>query len=677
MKKMNVSLNLILLIIQGKDAPSYKPVVNVASTTFDPKPTIFKTYQPDDRGRQQPTPPTPSVLMQKYWDDKFTTHLCNSGNAYRAARLASEPNLHCWSKKSYSHPFTNSCIYHFLALIYYFGICKLPCKDDYWSTEHYMPKHSIEQELGMTKGRFQFMWRHFHVYVPTNMHDEDDVLNGDDSSDEEDNGGELVEQTMERVQREQETAEVNENSDLEEEDEENQEQPDEEEQNNNVWFDKLKPLIDHVRAVSYELIHTLGTYLSLDEMMIRFMGKSLETHRIKNKPIKEGYKFFVLSTINGFIVNFTPDGRMAAKQKQQEYKTEKSGKIESMILHVIGIIQKLKDKQKERINKYQRRLRKDGIEEMQEAEQKDFCLAMDNYFTLPNIITKLREMGIGVVGTARFRRSWPPSKVRQVKQEKSSFNDFYYAINEFGTLLGCWMDNGLVFCVSTIHHIGDIVKRTRKRPRETKNNKKHVKEVWGDDGKKDIYIPCLIDDYNHWMGGVDLSDQRIAYYHPDVRAWRNWVPMFIQILSIVRNNAYIVHREYFGKKAISHKKFTLEMISFLMNKAHETNLPETRVTAASSSSSPSVPTCHIASPNLKLPAKRKRLAEATSIKCMLSDFPEREALPHELHTRVKVDDGTIGCCIYCSALYNERKKVDDTADYGKEVKRTNQVCAFC
>ena len=87
-------------------------------------------------------------------------------------------------------------------------------------------------------------------------------------------------------------------------------------QTKNQFGDKLKLLIDHVRDVSFDLIHTLGTCLSLDEMMIRFKGKSLETHRVKKKPIKEGFKFFVLSTMNGFILNFTPDGQTAAKKKR-------------------------------------------------------------------------------------------------------------------------------------------------------------------------------------------------------------------------------------------------------------------------------------------------------------------------------------------------------------------------
>ena len=62
--------------------------------------------------------------------------------------------------------------------------------------------------------------------------------------------------------------------------------------------------------------------------------------------------------------------------------------------------------------------------------------------------------------------------------------------------------------------------------------------------------PYEIERYNSGMGGVDLSDQRISYYHPDLKCHRNWIPMFLQIMSIVRNNAYIVYCEHFGAYAI-------------------------------------------------------------------------------------------------------------------------------
>ena len=82
-------------------------------------------------------------------------------------------------------------------------------------------------------------------------------------------------------------------------------------------------------------------------------------------------------------------------------------------------------------------------------------------------------------------------------------------VDEHGTLLGRWIDNGLVFCVSTLHKPGKMIKRKRKRPRVAKNNKRHVQKIWGDNDAAEIFIPTLIDDYNYWMGGVNVVDERI------------------------------------------------------------------------------------------------------------------------------------------------------------------------
>ena len=90
------------------------------------------------------------------------------------------------------------------------------------------------------------------------------------------------------------------------------------------------------------------------------------------------------------------------------------------------------------------------------------------------------------------------------------------------------MDNGLIFCVSTVHKVGSITQRTQKKPRKTIKNSKHVDKVWGEDMKKNIYIPKLIDNYNHWIGGVDLADQRVAYYIPNLCCHCNWVPFFLK-----------------------------------------------------------------------------------------------------------------------------------------------------
>mmetsp|Transcript_17478 Transcript_17478/g.39452 ORF Transcript_17478/g.39452 Transcript_17478/m.39452 type:complete len:139 (-) Transcript_17478:778-1194(-) len=75
------------------------------------------------------------------------------------------------------------CIYHFLALLYYFGIVKLPSKKDYWSTHSWMPIHPIANAFGMSRDQFQFLWRHFHI-DDTESGDAEDILDDEEGGEE-------------------------------------------------------------------------------------------------------------------------------------------------------------------------------------------------------------------------------------------------------------------------------------------------------------------------------------------------------------------------------------------------------------------------------------------------------------------------------------------------------------
>ena len=548
----------------------YTPVVDVESDDFHPIGTVFKIFEKNHHNRKVEVVPTPDVLVRKYWSYSIVSQLVVSSNKYIEDRKKVSPHLDCCKRKKDSRPITVGCMYHFLAMIYYMGIVRLPdTKEDYWSTEKWMPEHPICIENGMTRNRFRFIWRHFHV----SHQSETGGREVQDNQDGETMAGE-VHQRVNRVEREQDN-DLDSESDSDSEDGTTVDNNDD---SKKVWFDKLSPLIEHFRNVSEEIIFVLGSNMSLDEMIIRFAGRSNETHRIKNKPIGEGYKFFVLSTFNGFVVNFTPDGRTAARKDEQEYnsKSRGMGKTEAMILHLLEIIDKFKNKQEKRNKKRynsQKKATRTGVRSgstelfAQESIQHVYIVAMDNYFTLPKVISKLCELGIGIVGTSRFKQNWPPTELKNINDDNAQFNDFYWMIHENETLIARWKDNGMVFCVSTVHSVGNKVKRNRKRPRITNKNRNHVGDVWGDNGCVEVFIPTLIDNYNHWMGGVDLSDQRIAYYHPDMRCYRNWIPMFIQILSMVRNNSYLVYCDHYKSKAMSHKSFTLKMIDELMSES--------------------------------------------------------------------------------------------------------------
>ncbi len=59
------------------------------------------------------------------------------------------------------------------------------------------------------------------------------------------------------------------------------------------------------------IIHELSDVLSIYEMMKLFKGCQSQMHIMKQKPIKEGFKFWACScSVTGFVYSFVPSGRM-------------------------------------------------------------------------------------------------------------------------------------------------------------------------------------------------------------------------------------------------------------------------------------------------------------------------------------------------------------------------------
>jgi hypothetical protein len=72
-----------------------------------------------------------------------------------------------------------------------------------------------------------------------------------------------------------------------------------------------------------------------------------------------------------------------------------------------------------------------------------------------------------------------------------------------------WQDNNVVLGLSTIYivdKVEDFREKARRRPAKTLTNRRIVRKVFGSDYIKDLYIPCFINDYNYYIGGVDLAN---------------------------------------------------------------------------------------------------------------------------------------------------------------------------
>jgi hypothetical protein len=68
-----------------------------------------------------------------------------------------------------------------------------------------------------------------------------------------------------------------------------------------------------------------------------------------------------------------------------------------------------------------------------------------------------------------------------------------------------------------------------------------VRQVFSDSSTKELRIPCFIDDYNQYIGGVDLANQFRESYETYQITQRNWWPLFYWLIDVVYVNVYRLH----------------------------------------------------------------------------------------------------------------------------------------
>ena len=274
------------------------------------------------------------------------------------------------------------------------------------------------------------------------------------------------------------------------------------------WYKKLSPLAEQLQE-SFRHYFVPGTKVAIDEMMVRFCGRSLHTLKVKNKPIKQGYKIFALCS-QGYTYGFL---WYSVSQGIAEL-----AKLDNLSPTASGVYQLAK-------------LLPQGMR---------WNLVLDNYFTNIPLFEELRKIGIGAAGTTRVdAQGFPPC----LKIEKSEAKK----VLPWGHLSGAvventcclvWQDNNSVLFMTTYHEIGSTVQRVRRRPKKTSTNAIMVRRTFGDEPRKLLPIPAFINDYNFHMGGVDIADQLRSYYSTQQKASRNWYPLFYWLLDTSIINAY-------------------------------------------------------------------------------------------------------------------------------------------
>jgi len=289
-----------------------------------------------------------------------------------------------------------------------------------------------------------------------------------------------------------------------------------------------------------------------------------------------------------------------------------------------------------------------------------------------------RKCGVAAMGTARGRTGWPPKEIGKRSIQDVRYNSLYYMNDKVGNYrIFRWIDNNIVKLVSNVHtgtSSDKNVLRNRRKPRVNEFNYKHIRLIWGNDHRKEITIPQIVNDYNHWMLGVDMVDQLISYYRPKIRCKRTWMPIFLHCLDILRVNSYVLYKEtakdhpdVADKNICNHKQFLIEYINSLIRRGNA----ETKCTTITTR--PRTTTHQDDQNDLRIVHKGKKGRIVMKRSCpSLAEYDNvRRSRPGE-HELIK--STTQSTCRYCQYLVLLAKAKNFEP---KGVKRPRSICNVC
>lgn len=259
---------------------------------------------------------------------------------------------------------------------------------------------------------------------------------------------------------------------------------------------KVRPLMSMLneRFLKY-FIKTQN--LSIDESMVPYYGRHGSKQFIRGKPIRFGFKVWVLTTPLGYVLQFDP--YQGARGRQTEVPGLGMGG--SVVVDLIS-----------------------------ELQQNDsYHLTFDNLFTSLPLVDYLTKKGIGCTGTIRANRTedCPLMPVNEMGKTKRGTYD-YMQDTRNGLVVVRWNDNSVVNTVSNMVGVEPV--QTAKR--------------WSRAERKRIEIsqPFVIKHYNSTMGGVDRMDQNVEKYRSSIRSKKWWWALFAYCLDLCVQQAWHLYR---------------------------------------------------------------------------------------------------------------------------------------
>lgn len=329
--------------------------------------------------------------------------------------------------------------------------------------------------------------------------------------------------------------------------------------------DKMAKITPFVESIIFgsQFYYLPKRELSIDESIIPFSGRHSLVQFVPSKPVKYGFKAFLLCEAeSGYVLNW--------KMYTGDPRDENHGATYKTVMSLC-----------------------DGV------EGEGSKLFMDRYYTGIQLITDLKDIQIGACGTIMMNRAQIDDKLKK-KLLALKDRETLYLKSQNELLLTCWKDAKLVMVISNFHGTEVIETQRRMRKKDVKklnliennnkdkspnktneksiiserksttkkrvtntskkqtNNRKQIsntklntkkennntqKDVsFKSYIKENVMIPASIAEYTQHMGGVDLFDQKASYYSIQLRSHRWYMKILFHFIEIAIINSYIIYQ---------------------------------------------------------------------------------------------------------------------------------------
>jgi Transposase IS4 len=207
----------------------------------------------------------------------------------------------------------------------------------------------------------------------------------------------------------------------------------------------------------------------------------------------------------------------------------------------------------------------------------------------------LRDINISACGTTRAHAAGDdyPALIKELRSDfakKLPWNTVItFVIRSNKVLALCWQDNNVVMALSIIYTVDkatDLVKRERHRPNKSSTNTAIARQPFGDEVRKPLSISTFIDDYNHYIGGVDLANQYRAAYETHKSIRRSWFCILLALIDITVVNSYRISylaalkRSSSLKQLPKHSDFRTRLYMHLFGFSNDPTLVQRRTNRA-------------------------------------------------------------------------------------------------